>query len=230
MRIRSLLLVVTLLCLTGAARAAFEVMPTTLIFKANMNETMVWVDVLHKGGGPIAIEMEVLERYLTIDGDPDLTRTERNRSFTVHPARVILQPDEQARVQVVYRGPKVSSDKAYVFLSREIPLTIDGAEGEFATAINTLVQYYSVLAFETGKRGRLTFISSKAIEGGKIEVIVENRSQGRVPMDEMILTVGKDKIKNFTGKKNSVMPGQQRRLTFEYARPVTARDITFGYK
>jgi hypothetical protein len=127
---------------------------------------------------------------------------------------------------------KVTADKAYFLFSKEAPLTIDDGDGSggVRTGIKTLMSYYTVISLETGNQGRLTFVSSHTIENGKIEVIVENRSRGRVPVDRMVLTIGGQNITNFTGVKNSIMPGQRRRFTFDYPRAVTASDIKFNYR
>jgi len=229
-RIRMLL---ALLCIAAfAAFGAFTIEPPTVILKANMGENMAWVEVVHSGGGPMAIEISVLTRDLNIDGDAEMTRSVPSPDFVVYPAQLILQPRERAKVQVAYKHKgKVAADKAYTLYSKEVPLPVQEEVDEVRVGINTLLEYYSVIAFETGKQGKLTFVSSKLIEGGKVEVVVENKSQGRVGGEGLVITVGgKEKITNFTGKKNSIMPGQQRRFTFDYKRPLTAKELSFGYR
>jgi P pilus assembly chaperone PapD len=202
-----------------------------IILRANMGESMAWVDIAHTGGGPIAVELTVFERLLDMDGETQTENLPVSRDFVVHPSQIILQPGERQRVQVMYRGrQRVTADKAWLLYSKEVPLTVAEEADGVSMGVTKLVSYYSILAFETGRTGRLSFVSSRPIGDGKIEVIVENKSNGRVVAENLVITIGgREKIRNFTGTKNSVMPGQQRRFTFEYGRPLTAREVTFGY-
>ena len=220
-----------LLCFTIAVHANFSIEPATITIRIDRGENSAWLDVVHTGGTrPVAVELGVFERNLDMDGDLIRDPMKPSSDFVVHPAQIILQPGEQARVQVVYAGRQRGAvDKAYILLSQEVPLPLD-EEGEgVRVGIRTLMNYYTVLAVSTGKPGRLTFVSSKAIGDGKVEVIVENKSGGRVPVNRLTVNVGREKIENVTVGRNSIMPGQQRRLVFEYGRAVTAKEVTFGF-
>jgi P pilus assembly chaperone PapD len=221
-----------LCCLAGTAFPAFHLEPPLIVLKADIGERMAWLDVVHTGGGPMAVELVVLERKIDLDGEAITTGLARSDDFTVHPAQIILQPGERQRVQVAYKGrQRVTADKVYNLFSKEVPLPVMDEEAGVRTGVNTLVNYYTVIAFETGKLGRLTFVSSKMIGNGVVEVIVENKGSGRVPGEGIeIIIGGKERIRGFTGTKNSIMPGQQRRFTFEYRRPLTAGEVTFGHK
>jgi P pilus assembly chaperone PapD len=200
-----------------------------IVLKTSMGENMAWVDVRHTGGGPMAVNLAVYDRELDLDGESKPVNGSPNPNFTVYPAQIILQPGDRARVQVLYKGKqKIASDRTFYLNSSEVPLRIVETTDEVKVGVQTLMTYFSVIAFETGKPGKLTFVSSKQIGDGKVEVIVENKSAGRVPVENLVLSVGKERITNFTGRKNSIMPGQQRRFTFNYGRAVTAREVTFG--
>jgi P pilus assembly chaperone PapD len=218
--------------LAGVASGAFIVDPPALVIKSGMGETMAWVDITHSGGPrPVAVEISVLERLLDVDGEFQTTGLPESSNFTVFPSQFILQPRERARVQVVYKGPRVTADKAYHLYSREVLLPIASDGDAIRTGVNTAISYYSAITLETGRPGRLTFVSSRLLGDGRVEVVVENKSNGRVPVEGLIITIGgRERIRNFTGRKNSVMPGQTRRFTFEYDRVLTAREVAFGYQ
>ncbi len=95
--------------------------------------------------------------------------------------------------------------------------------------VRMVTNYYTVILLDAVKPGKLAFVSSKAVGDGKIEVVAENRGAGRVSKDKLQITVGGRPIKEFTGKSNSVMPGQTRRFTFEWPRPVTVKEVKFVY-
>jgi len=215
------------LSLAGSAFGAFSVDPAVINIRVDRNENSAWIDVVHTGGGPIAVELIVYERELDLEGEVKMDSLIRTSDFMVYPSQIILQPKERARVQVVYKGKKVTADKAYLLFSKEVPLEL-ASEGEgVRMGLITLMNYYSVISLNVGKPGKLTFVSSKALGDGMIEVIVENKSPGRVPFDRVAIVIGKDRITDFTGMKNSIMPGQQRRFTFKYNRPVKAGEVKF---
>jgi len=221
--------ILAILTFIFSANAAFTIDPPMIVLKTSMGENMAWVDVRHTGGGPMAVNLAVYDRELDLDGESKPVHGSPNPDFTVYPAQIILQPGDRARVQVLYKGKqKIASDRTFYLNSSEVPLRIVETTDEVKVGVQTLMTYFSVIAFETGKPGKLTFVSSKQIGDGKVEVIVENKSAGRVPVENLVLSVGKERITNFTGKKNSIMPGQQRRFTFKYGKALTAREITFG--
>jgi len=217
--------------LCGASFGAFTIEPALVNIQVNAGENSAWVELVHTGGGPMAIEMKAYERPLTLDGELDQSAMTVTKDFIVHPTEIILMPGEQKRVQVLYKGKqKINADRAYLLFSKEVPIKIaeDGSEAEVKTSVTMLMNYYTILACNTGKPGKLTFVSSKPIDSGKIEVIVENKSGGRVPGEGLVIRAGKDRITEFTGKKNSIMPGQKRRFTFKRAKPLTEKEVSFG--
>jgi P pilus assembly chaperone PapD len=218
-----------LLLAACAARAAFSIDPAVVTFFADKGEKTAFVQLVHTGGGPAAVQFSVLERILDVDGVLLNERMPKSADFLVHPREIILYPGERATVQVQYKGKgRVTADKAYVLYSQEVPLNVDRDDDGVNMSVQMLTNYYTVMAMETGKPGKLVFVSSKEIGGGKIEVIAENKGAGRVPMERIVLVVGGKAIREFTGKGNSIMPGQQRRFTFDYPRAVTAKEVQFG--
>jgi P pilus assembly chaperone PapD len=230
--LKSRICVLTFMCLlfaVFAARAAFTIDPAVIIFFADRGEKTTIVELVHSDGGPAAVQFTVLERVLDIDGLLVEGNAKKSSDFVVYPSEVILYPKERQSVQITYRGKgKITADRAYVLHSQEVPLDVAKDESDLSVSVKMLTNYYTVLAIEVGKPGKLVFVSSKAIGGGKIEVITENKGNGRVQMDRISLVVGGKLIKDFTGKSNSIMPGQQRRFTFEYPRAVTAKEVQFG--
>jgi len=225
------LMLICFLCAARAADAAFTIEPAIVSFFADKGERAAFVEVVHTGGGPAAVQFSVFERTLDLNGVLNNNNMSKNSDFIVHPAQVILYPKERAVVQVQYKGKgRVTMDKAYVLFSQEVPIDVAQEEdGGVNVSVKMLTNYYTVISMETGKPGKLVFVSSKAIGDGKIEVIAENKGAGRVKMERISLAVGGAPIKNMTGLSNSVMPGTQRRFTFEWPRPVTAKEVKFGY-
>lgn len=218
-----------LLCAAFTVSASFTIDPAVIIFKAGQGEKTVLIELVHTGGGPAAVQLSVFERKVDIDGVVVTDGMVKSSDFLIHPAEIILMPGKRATVQLQYRVKgKVTADRAYTLYSQEVPLDLSSGETEVSMSLKMLTDYFTVVAIDTGKRGKLSFVSSKVLDGGRIELVAENRGAGRVPADEISVMVGGRYVQKFTGNANSIMPGQQRRFTFEYPRAVTAREVTFG--
>lgn len=219
-----------LLLSATAASAAFTIEPALITFFADKGEKTAFVEIVHTGGGPAAIQLTAFDRKLDINGELMRKDLSKSPDFIVHPAEVILYPKERATVQIQYKGKgRVSEDRAYALFSQEVPIDVSRDEQGLTMSVKVLTHYYTVIALETGKPGRLVFVSSKAIGGGKIEVVAENRGAGRVKMEKLNLFVEGKMIRDITGKSNSIMPGQTRRFTFDWPRAVTEKEVRFAY-
>jgi P pilus assembly chaperone PapD len=219
-----------LLLAAQSAQAAFTIEPAVITFLADKGVKTAFVELVHTGGGPAAIQFSVFERNLDIDGAVIKTGLTKNPDFLVHPAQVILYPRERANVQIQYKGKgKVTADRAYMLFSEEVPIDVEREEEGIAMAVKMTTNYYTVISLETGKPGKLAFVSSKSLGGGRIEVVAENRGAGRVSKEKLRLFVGGKAVEGFTGKSNSIMPGQQRRFTFEWPKEAGSRDVKFSY-
>jgi len=233
MALKSRNFVSALMCLLSAAcaaRAAFTIEPAIVTFLADQGEKTAFLELVHTGGGPAAIQFSVFDRVLNMDGA--VVKESRNKSpdFIVHPSEVILYPGERASVQLQYRGKgKITEDRAYMVYSQELPINVEEDESGLSVSVKMLTNYYSVVIFETNKPAKLAFVSSRVIGGGRIEVVVENKGKGRVHMDSFSLVVDGRLVRDYSGKSNTIMPGTQRRFTFEWPRAVTAKEVKFGY-
>jgi P pilus assembly chaperone PapD len=225
-----MLSLVCLLVTVPHVHAAFTIDPALITFLADKGEKTTFIEIVHTGGDPAAIQLTVLDRQLDINGELIQKGLSKSPDFIVHPAEVILYPKERANVQIQYKGKgRITEDKAYALFSQEVPIDVDREDKGMTMSVKLLTHYYTVIALETGKPGRLVFVSSKTIGGGKIEVLAENRGAGRVKMENLNLIVDGKMIREITGKGNSIMPGQTRRFTFEWPRAVTEKEVRFVY-
>jgi len=221
-----------LFCVVGTVHGAFTIEPAVITFDVTTREKTALLEVVNIGDDPIAVELTMFERVLDLDGELDSKVQVICKDFQIYPSEIILRSKERANVQLRYIGKQsVTADKAYVLFSKEVfmPLGTDDKDIDINIIVPTIISYYTIVAFETGKEGRLTFVSSKELNDGNIEVIVENKSNGRVVAKNLAIQTPIGIIKNFTGTKNSIMPGQKRRFTFKYLRPLTAKEVKFIY-
>ncbi|MCL2101783.1 MAG: hypothetical protein FWH22_08750 [Fibromonadales bacterium] len=211
------------------AYANFDVNPATIKMRISRGEYNGWADITHAGGHkPVAVELTMYERIFDLDGNVKDTLIP-NKDFVVYPSQILLYPGGMKKVQIVYRGKtKIDADRVYSLLAEEKSLPQGKAdENETRIGIAFRVNYNISVLMESGKRSELKFVSSKTLDSGMVEVIMENAGKGRFSFQDMNLYIGKEKITDFAGKKNAVMPGQQRRFIFKYPRAVKANEIRF---
>jgi len=217
-----------LLCFASiVAHAGFSVHPSIITMKVNRGQQNGWVEVVHTDGKlPHALELTVTERDLDLNGNVKKDQNPVNH-FTVYPSQILLTPGKSVNVQVIYKGPKVENDKAYILYVKELDLPEGQKEDKISMGLAVRVNYNIGILMDTGKSSSLTFVSSQALDSGKVEVIMENKSKGRFSLKNMKLYANGDKMLEFDDV-NSIMPGQQRRFVFKYDRPLTAKEVRFG--
>jgi fimbrial chaperone protein len=222
-----------LVCLGGlasVARANFEVQPFILKLRADRGELSGWLEVKpNQDKRPVAVELKLHERILDINGLEDQNSPE-SRDLTVYPSELVVYPGEKVKVQVVWNGKTAPpADRTYTILAQEVPINLNQpiVKDRVEVEVKTLVRYRLVVALETGKRGSLSVVSSKKIEGDSSEIIVENRGAGRIPMDGFRLLVG-GKTYSGLGFGNAIMPGDKRRFVLPLPNPPAVTDIRFG--
>jgi len=212
------------------AYANFDVNPSTIKMNVSRGEYNGWADITHAGGSkPVALELSMYERIFDLDGNVKDTLIP-NKEFVVYPSQILLSRNGMKKVQIVYKGKeKIITDKVYSLLVKEIALPEGQAdENETKAGIAFMVNYNVSVLMETGNPSDLKFVSSKTLQDGMIEVIMENKGKGRFSFQDKNLYIGKEKIAAYTGGKNAVMPGQQRRFTFKYPKAAKANEIRFA--
>jgi len=228
----SLLIIIILLAAAQAVYAGFSISPPILSFKINSGDRVGWVEVVHTDGPPIAVELTILKRILDLEGDIIEDSLLQSNDFTVYPSQILLYPGNKVKAQIVLKSKeKITADKAYLLFAREVPFDFPREElfgKKLDVKVSMKMAYQTIIALESNKPGSLTFVSSKALDSGYVEVIVENRSLGRVHTNYIHIMAGGKKITEFTGKGNSIMPGQKRRFTFKHNKPLTAKDFSWG--
>lgn len=211
--------------------ANFEVSPFILKLRADRGEMSGWLEVKpNQDKRPVAVELTLQERILDIDGLEKQDSPESNQ-LTIYPSELVVYPGEKVKVQVVWSGKSIPiSDQTYTLYAKEVPLDINTPDNKetLEFQFNTLVRYRIVVAIETGKRGALSVVSTKQIDKKQVEIIVENKGGGRVPMEGFFLMIGGKKYNEFPGIGNAIMPGTKRRFVIPLETAPNPGDIRFG--
>lgn len=219
--------IIFLACL---AYANFDVEPSSIKMRISRGEYNGWADITNTSNQKrIAVELTMQERIFDLDGNVKDTLIP-NKDFVIYPAQILLPPGGMKKVQIIYKGKnKVETDKVYGLLVQEKDLPKGQAsENEIKAGLAFRVNYNISVLMESGKPSDLKFVSSKTLDSGMVELIMENKGKGRFSFQDMNLYIGKEKISDFTGKKNAIMPGQQRRFVFKHPKAVKANEVRFA--
>jgi len=225
------LLFCSLFCAAVSVHANFKVEPAVLVLNVSVGEMNGFVEIENLSKEPRAVEFAMFDRALDLDGELDRNAKVKSNDFIIYPSEIIIKPNEKATVQLKYaKKERLRVDKAYLLFSKEVLIPVgEDDEEEINIKIPVTVSYYSIVALETGKEGKISFVSSKALGNNMVEVIAENTGSGRYLVDNLAIQTSTDIIRNLSGKKNSIMPGQRRRFTFKYMRPLTSKEVKFIY-
>jgi P pilus assembly chaperone PapD len=218
---------------TGPALAAFAIEPFVLKLDMSRGQSIGWVELTpmvdHR---PVPVEIQVFERQVDENG-AEIFDTPRSEDLVVYPSEVLLYPGQKVKVQVSWAQKKApTSDRSYALVFSEVALpTQKNEQGpEPVARLQALARFRAVVAVETGKSGQLAVMSVRRNGEGKVEILVENRGLGRVPLDGMHLMIRGKKYTKFKGSSgNSVMPGQKRLFEIELPFVPAASEIRYGH-
>jgi P pilus assembly chaperone PapD len=218
---------------TGPALAAFAIEPFILRLDMSSGQTVGWVELTPMVNyRPVPVEIQVFERRVDQNG-AEVFDTPRSEDLVVYPSEVLLNPNQKVKVQVSWaRKEPPTSDRSYALVFSEVPLPTktDAQNPDPVARLQTLARFRAVVAIETGKSGQLAVASCTRNGKGKIEILVENRGRGRVPIDGMHLIIRGKKYTKFKGSSgNSVMPGEKRLFEIELPFIPAANEIRYGH-
>lgn len=214
------------------AQAAFSIEPFVLRLDVSRGQSTGWIELApmvdHR---PVPVEIQVFERQVDENGN-EIFETPPSQDLVVYPSEVLLFPGQKVKVQVSWaQKTPPTSDRSYALVLSEVPLPVQNKEmgPEPVAQLQTLARFRAVVALETGKSGQLAVLSCNKSGEGKVEIMVENRGQGRVPLEGMQLIIRGKKYHHFVGANgNSVMPGQKRRFELELPYIPTTHEIRYG--
>lgn len=222
---------VTILASATSLFASFDVVPFILKINVDKGQTSGWLEVKpNQDKRPVAVQLTVQERKLDINGIEQLDSPESN-DLAVYPSELVIFPGERKKVQVVWAGTALpNADKAYSILAEEIPIDLNerDAPDRVEIGIKTLVRYRLIVALETGRRGSLSVVSSKSLNSDSVEIVVENKGGGRIPMDGFHLLINGKKYSQMQSQANAIMPGDRRRFVIPLTKAPSQTEIRFG--
>lgn len=223
------------LIVAHTAWSSFSVEPFVLVLNANKGGTSGFLTIkTNQSFKPVPVELELFERTVDEYG-VETDEAVESDDLIIYPSQVVVFPNEPVRVQVSWAGKTFPNiDKVYILQATEVPVNLNTTEEKFNKAtggVSSVVRYRAVIAVETGKSGKLNVKSIKlASSGKKVEIIVENSGEGRVPTDGMFIMLKGVKYNDFDKSGgNSIMPYEKRTFLLDVPFLPNKSDIQFGY-
>lgn len=146
-------------------------------------------------GSPAAVEISVLRRRTTLDGEE--TREPTGDEFVIFPEQMVLMPGESQLIRIQWLGKiQVVEELAYRVIAEELPVDFAGEQQALGSGprINLLMRYEGMLYIQPPRgSAHVELVSSRMIihEGEKqLELILVNSGNVHVIMAEPSVRIG----------------------------------------
>jgi fimbrial chaperone protein len=141
-------------------------------------------------GSPAAVEITVLKRSTTLDGEE--VRESAVDEFVVFPEQMVLMPGESQLIRIQWLGKtQLTSELAYRVIAEELPVDFAGEQEKAVgtgPAIHLLMRYEGMLYIQPPRtRAHVELVSSRIVdhEGEKhLELVLVNSGNMHVIIDD----------------------------------------------
>lgn len=196
---------------------AFKLSPMSVTLSEKGKKATKSFRIVNTSKKEIKVEAEILARF--IDKNNNETRKETTH-FTLYPPQVAVEPGKSRVLRVSYIGEKVSSEKAYRLVVRQLPLK--DKKKENGAQINFLFEYVaSVYVAPKKAKARLELIKCLKV-GDKLEIDFKNSGTKHSLLrryDIVLSQKDKKRVISFKKKKfeklgsQNILAGINRRIT-----------------
>lgn len=122
-----------LTALPAWADAAYQLKPARVDFTPSGAGATQSFQVVSTGDEPVAIELRMTERQVSVDGTE--TQPDAENDFLVYPSQLLLQPGEVQTVRVTWLGdPNPEHELAYRIISEQLPIELPQDDAPAVTA------------------------------------------------------------------------------------------------
>ncbi|WP_207476684.1 fimbrial biogenesis chaperone [Arenibaculum pallidiluteum] len=170
------------------AAQAFRLVPIEIEFAPSGRGATQIVRVENDRSDPAAIEIRMMGREMTADGEDRLTPADD--SFVVHPAQIVLMPGQGQSVRVQWAGPSAPDrELPFRLVAEQLPVDL-GAAPPQGGQVRLLVRYVaSVYVAPQGARPDVQVARANSAPGGMLELVLVNRGTAHRILREPVLTV-----------------------------------------
>lgn len=109
------------------AGGSYQLSPSNISLTPSGSRSTASFQVTSTGVEPVAIEVQILERQMDINGVE--TRPDAEDEFMVYPPQILLQPGESQTVRVTWLGePEMATEQAYRLITEQLPINLEREE------------------------------------------------------------------------------------------------------
>lgn len=167
---------------------AFRLVPIEMEFAPSGRGATQIFRVENDRSEPAAIEVRVMAREMSADGEDRLTPADE--SFVVHPAQIVLMPGQGQSVRVQWAGEAApAKELAFRLIAEQLPVDLGQAPPQ-GGQVRLLVRYVaSVYVVPPGAKPDVQVVRAGPAQGGMLEVVVANRGTAHRILREPELTL-----------------------------------------
>jgi fimbrial chaperone protein len=196
-------------------------------------------------GSPAAVEITVLKRSTTLDGEE--VRESAVDEFVVFPEQMVLMPGESQLIRIQWLGQEqLTQELAYRVIAEELPVDFAGEQKQVVgtgPTVHLLMRYEGMLYIQPPlTRAHVELASSRVVdhEGEKhLELVLVNSGNMHVVIDEPRVSIARQdgavdlqETEVHQKLKVNMLAGEKRRFLLRWPDGLDADelDVQFYYK
>ena len=183
---------------------AYTVTPNLVALRPAGDESSAFLQLENKALKAAAVEITIQEHHKDIDGKT-IGGKEADDDFIIYPSQLVMIPGDEIGVQLRWIGePALSAERAYTFVTREVPIPRKAAEEpEPSTGIHvdiTVLMNYEVRVYVTPPGAKPKVVVESVAErtqpagsgpdsagSAQLEIILANQGTAHQAMANMAL-------------------------------------------
>jgi len=200
---------------------------------------------------PVAVEISLLPREVDSNGTVFFPSGKTTNDFLVFPSQIVMFPGEIQKVQIQWVGNSIPiQEVAYGLIAAQLPVKLDINPDTLKTAvamIEVLTRYEGVLMIRPGNVKPETVVDTCYFHddssGTQMVLWIKNKGSGMQRLNDITVSVtpySKNNKLEFSSRvqfqpeisnkltKQSLFPGQRRRLIFAWPKNVPVGRVAAG--
>lgn len=195
--------------LFSASAAAFQLVPTVSVLELPGDAGGVTVVVENPRTVPLAVEMEMVERTVHVDGTEDYSAADD--LFLVFPPQAVIQPGQAQAVRVQWVGDIPDASRSFTLFANEIPVDLSDRDKPM---LQTIFRMGASVHVTPQRAEPEVILSEVATSERGISLTLENIGDRFIYMNEVLVefddkTYTGNELANIVGR--TLLPPSQKR-------------------
>ncbi len=179
------------IALNAGAAGAFQLLPMSMQFAPAGNDAVQTFAVNNEAGGPVAVQLYVVQRVIAQDGTETLTPADAD--FLVFPPQAVVPGGRTQLIQVRWLGSRApATELAYRIIAEQLPVTLED-RAVLGGRLEILMRYEGSLYVTPAGAAPNVVVDSvsraQTADGPKLVVVLHNRGTAHGLLNQVALTV-----------------------------------------